>query len=256
MILRSQDKDKQRRELQERIDFLTLQRADLTAVELSLRKTMQKIDAVALELGSPAAGRFELKRQEAETRLEEVRFNMARVDDIARVLDLSLGNLVEQELIEKLYEDKSVEAPKIELISEANAELMRYLANDPSYIYQLHSRQFERLIAKIFADFGYDVELTKATHDGGKDLIVRIDTAIGPIIAIVECKRYSPKRPVGIEVVRSLYGLQMTSNTNKSMIVTTSYFSRDARKFASSIANLMDLHEYASIVAWLNRYKK
>ena len=34
-----------------------------------------------------------------------------------------------------------------------------------------HSRILEEMIAEIFSGLGYDVELTKRTRDGGKDII-------------------------------------------------------------------------------------
>lgn len=36
----------------------------------------------------------------------------------------------------------------------------------------LEWRDFERIIAIVFSDFGYNVELTLSAKDGGKDVIV------------------------------------------------------------------------------------
>ena len=140
------------------------------------------------------------------------------------------------------------------VIVTANTELLQFLAKNPKYMHTLRSRAFEELIAGIFADLGYRVDLMRATHDGGKDLILRTEGPLGPAIAYVQCKRHSPLRPVGIEVVRELYGVQVADKVNKSMIVTTSYFTREAVDFSRGLAFLISLRDYDDIVSWLSRY--
>jgi hypothetical protein len=51
-------------------------------------------------------------------------------------------------------------------------ELIRVLAERPELMYELRPRQFEELLADIFARQGFDVELTQQTRDGGYDLWV------------------------------------------------------------------------------------
>ena len=43
-----------------------------------------------------------------------------------------------------------------------------------------------------------------------------------------ECKRYSPDRPVGVEIVRELYAVMEMERVDKGVIVTTSHFTRGA----------------------------
>jgi hypothetical protein len=52
-----------------------------------------------------------------------------------------------------------------------NAELIAYFAKHPKKLRDVSSRDFEQLMADLFKNLGYDVTLTKATRDGGKDLI-------------------------------------------------------------------------------------
>src|SRR5271166_1023037 len=42
---------------------------------------------------------------------------------------------------------------------------------DPQQLLELDSRQFEELVAEIWHRFGYSVELTLRTRDGGRDVI-------------------------------------------------------------------------------------
>lgn len=170
----------------------------------------------------------------------------------------------QQELRELLASSAAthIDAPTVasnaaaEIIMRANNGLLEFLAHHPNYLYTLHSRTFEELIACIFTDLGCSVELMRATHDGGKDIILRTDGPTGPSVSYVQCKRHSPLRPVRLQVVRDLFGVQMKDRVNKSMIVTTSYFTREAVEFAHDLAFLISLRDYTSIVSWLAPYAK
>lgn len=49
-----------------------------------------------------------------------------------------------------------------------------------------------------------------------------------PFIVYVECKKYGFENKVSVDVVRELYGVQISDRVNTGMIVTTSAFSNDA----------------------------
>ena len=59
--------------------------------------------------------------------------------------------------------------PRILMVNEALIERLRV---QPQAIYDLPPRKFEELIAELLDDLGYEVELTPATGDGGKDIAV------------------------------------------------------------------------------------
>jgi len=97
----------------------------------------------------------------------------------------------------------------------------------------LTDNDFEIVMAEIYSKFGYDVTRTKATRDGGKDLIIRIPEILGDFIYYVECKKYNPKRPIGIGIIRSFVGTVNTDRVNSGILATTSFFTRDAYNFIS-----------------------
>lgn len=104
------------------------------------------------------------------------------------------------------------------------------LKKDPTQLHQLSPRRFEELIAEIFTRKGYSVELTPATRDGGKDIFVAKNDLCS-FLFYVECKKYSPDRPVGIEILQRLYGVISAEKATGGIIATTSYFSKDAKDY-------------------------
>lgn len=131
---------------------------------------------------------------------------------------------------EKAIDNK--ESPIITL-SPVNDQVLKYLSEHPESFYQLTDNDFEIVMAEIYSKLGYDVTRTKATRDGGKDLIIRIPEILGDFIYYVECKKYNPKRPIGIGIIRSFAGTVNTDRVNGGILATTSFFTRDAYNFIS-----------------------
>ena len=101
-------------------------------------------------------------------------------------------------------------------------------------------RDFEYFVAEIFKKLGFSVKVTKATRDGGADIIATKSIPF-PYTLLVECKHWRPEHKVDVSVVRSVYGVQVANQANQSVIVTSSQFTRDARKFAEERKSLMAL---------------
>lgn len=134
-------------------------------------------------------------------------------------------------------------------------ELITAANNNPAILYDIDPRKFEELIAHIFSLQGFRVQLTKQTRDGGRDIIaIRSDLGI-PLKYIIECKRYALNNPVGVELVRALYGVQTQEGANKAVLATTSRFTLDARSFATTTNTTrwsMDLKDFKDIRQWVN----
>ena len=167
-----------------------------------------------------------------------------------RVLTIENG-----EAKEKFFEsDQPIDESKKVVINDIDDELKKYFKKHPEKLYDLEPRKFEELIASIMEDMGFSVELTKATRDGGRDIIANIKTKIWNFLAYVECKRYSPDNKVGVGIIREVVGVHHLRKATKSMIVTTSFFSKDAEKEAKLVENELDLKNFNDIKDWLKAY--
>lgn len=132
-------------------------------------------------------------------------------------------------------------------------EMISALSDKPHSMYELESRRFEELVAELLCRQGVEVELTPASRDGGRDVIARLTTPVGACLCFVECKRYSPDRPVGVRVVRELFGVVSHAKATQGLIVTTSAFSAPARDFAATVPHQISLKAYLDVVDWLAR---
>jgi len=159
------------------------------------------------------------------------------------------------EFREVLYKGEylSIEKANI-LITDIDQEVKKFLKLHPEKLYDLSPRKFEELVASILEDFGYDVTLTQATRDGGSDIIARVKSSITSFLILVECKRYSPDRKVDVGIIRKVAGVHSLKQPSKSIIVTTSTFTKDAIKEAYSLNEKIDLKDYEDLKKWLIKY--
>lgn len=150
---------------------------------------------------------------------------------------------------EDLTQEKKSNTDTVIVLSPINDQILKYLSENPAAIYHLKPGEFEIMMAEIYSKLGYHVERTQETKDGGKDIIIRKPSILGDFIYYVECKKYAPKRPIGIGIVRGMVGTINTDKVNGGIIATTSYFTRDARKFilSNDLKYQVQMHDYEKI---------
>ncbi|WP_165499837.1 restriction endonuclease [Pedobacter frigidisoli] len=141
-------------------------------------------------------------------------------------------------------------------LNEVNDELIAYLVQHPEFIRSLNPRKFEELIAEIFRNKGYEVTLTPQTRDGGKDIIAVYNSPFGHQMFIVECKKYKEDHKVGVELVRGLYGVKSAERYTQAILVTTSSFTEDAKKFVKPLEYELALKDFEDIKKWCMDYSK
>ena len=156
---------------------------------------------------------------------------------------------------EKSSKETEKKESAIITLSPVNEKVLGYLAENPEALYQLEDREFEFVMAEIYSKLGYKVELTKATRDGGKDIIIRKPEILGDFVYYVECKKYAAKRHIGVGIVRELVGTVLTDKVNGGILATTSYFSPDAKKFIkdNKYNYQIQMHDYDVIRNMLNK---
>lgn len=122
---------------------------------------------------------------------------------------------------------------------------------NPDLLEALSPRQFEEVVADLFAADGFEVSLTAASKDGGRDVIAARHDKFGSFLYLIECKKYSPMNPVGVEVVRNLYAVVAAERATAGVVATTSTFTHGARAFAGSLQHQMSLRDVEDVRGWL-----
>lgn len=159
-------------------------------------------------------------------------------------------------IIEELEQPKLIIEQTPPLITDlrmVNQRILDRIGRRSEAMRDLTPRQFEELVAELFIEKGYDVELTQQTRDGGKDLIIMNRSDIGNFMVYAECKHYRPDRPVGVDIITQLLGRINFDRATAGMVVTSSYFSPDAKDFQSQIEHQMSLIDYVKLSSWIEQ---
>lgn len=111
--------------------------------------------------------------------------------------------------------------------------------------------EFEHFCKKMLEKIGFRAETTKTSGDGGIDLIAYNSQAFISGKYIVQCKRYSGS--VGEPVIRDLYGVVMSENANKGILITTGTFTSSAINFANG--KPIELIDHDKLIQICNDYE-
>lgn len=115
--------------------------------------------------------------------------------------------------------------------------------------YHEHPTQFEGYVGELYRKQGFKVHQTKATGDGGRDLIM---TKNG-IRYNVEVKLYSPSNKIGRPLIQKLHSAAITDKAHP-IFVTTSTYTDEARRYAHEIGcELVDGYKLEQLI---NKYGK
>ncbi len=157
----------------------------------------------------------------------------------------------------ELQELMAVAHPPADLVVDDTrrfADLIENLANKKNHedLLLLNPRQFEELVAEVWGRFGYDVELTAQTRDGGRD-IVAVRKAEAAVKFLIECKRYDPSRKVEVSLVRALFGVKVDEGASKAIMATTSSLTRDAQEFVERHPWELEGRDYEGVLHWLEK---
>lgn len=146
---------------------------------------------------------------------------------------------------------------EVELINQLSQELSVLCAVSENIFNNMSPRKFEELIASIFKNQGFNVELTQKTKDGGYDIRVVEHSSLSKKVGLIEVKHFSPNRPVSVGLVRELYGVKEYNNADYCILATSSYVTDYAKKeFSRAIPWSMNFLEREDILNLCRKHTK
>ena len=110
--------------------------------------------------------------------------------------------------------------------------------------------EFEHVCKRLLERMGFKVETTKASGDGGIDLIGYNTQPLLSGKYIIQCKRYAGS--VGEPIIRDLYGVVTSERANKGILMTTGHFTKSAIAFAAG--KPLELIDGPSLKSLMNQY--
>jgi HJR/Mrr/RecB family endonuclease len=195
-----------------------------------------------------------------EFRGEHLRAVPFQVFDLSRDYDRGLEALLEvltprpRDAMARFDIVSPVRGSSIIQVSElVGRKLIEHFRRNPAELRRIDRRKFEELVAELFDGFGYVVELTRRTRDGGRD-VVAVKHGEVAVKYLIECKRPDPGGYVGVRPVRELYGVKHDEAATKAVLATTAYFSADALLFFDRHKWELEPRDYFGVTEWIDEY--
>jgi restriction system protein len=165
------------------------------------------------------------------TKDDVLRLNLDRVDPkecFRNLKGLSIGALKNLSPVKPYLQFTKNENRFVE-----SRDIITNVENIPN-IAKMPWEDFEHLVGglfeKMFNAHSGEVKVTKASRDGGIDIVIYNPDPIHGGKFVIQAKRYNIVVPVS--AVRDLYGTMINEGATKGYLVTTSYFGNDTHKFA------------------------
>jgi restriction system protein len=117
---------------------------------------------------------------------------------------------------------------------------------------RMHWRQFEFLVGEFFCRNGYDVHVTPPSGDGGVDVrAARAGGGVGPELVLIQAKRFSSDRQVGVETVKALWSDIDEVAAIRGVVATTSTLAAGARAYCEARRYRLTAAERPIVEKWL-----
>jgi len=182
--------------------------------------------------------RFGLEKKGEGWTFRNYKFDWDRINDLKKIL-------YEKGVISK---DNDVFDLLRFYIQKKEEQLTREsIKKQPQKFESLTGEEFEKLLYRLFEAMGYKVEWIGKTGDQGGDLIA--NKSGERILIQAKCYR---DRPTGNEAVQQVVGAMKYYDCNKTMVVTTSYFTDEAIALAK--ANNVELISKEQLQEMLLKY--
>jgi len=128
--------------------------------------------------------------------------------------------------------------------------VLRAIAKNPELLHALEWRTFERILAGMLEELGYEIELRQGTKDGGIDVIaIKTEDSFGAHRYLIQAKRW--RKRVGVQPVRELLFLKERVGATKVCLATTSRFTKGAWHLADEYRWVLELRDFERLREWL-----
>ena len=111
--------------------------------------------------------------------------------------------------------------------------------------------EFEEFITQLLRVMGFRTQITKASGDGGVDIVAFLDKPIIGGRYLLQCKRLASDSLVGAPTIREFYGaVTADRKASKGILITTSGFTMQAKQFAGEVGiELIDGQQLGILLA-------
>jgi hypothetical protein len=155
------------------------------------------------------------------------------------------------------HEEVLLKSDVLRVTRRAVRDLLEVVSSDPTQLLAMEDRDVERLIATVAENLGFDVELTRSTKDGGRDLVLRCTDHAGHAKCYyVEVKHWVCGKRVGPRQLCDLLSVVARDGADGALVTSTSGFSVPAKQLVATpdVAALIRLIDLNEMISYIQEY--
>lgn len=130
----------------------------------------------------------------------------------------------------------------MEAVTQLSRQLARAVAAEPEYLAEIEWRDMERMLAAIFEQIGFSVELTPPAKDGGRDLVLECHVRGGRSTYLVEVKHWTSQGRVGGKHLRHFVDVVAREQRDGGLFLATYGYSGNAFESLTETERLLVRH--------------
>lgn len=162
----------------------------------------------------------------------------------------------------KYYAKRHLETSsrRIKTLEYCSQSLIDSIAENHEVLGDISKRDFEKLVAELFARMGFETELFRSSKDGGIDfLAIKFENG-DPIIICVQCKHpdlraNKARRALPVTTVREIYGVAKANDSSCCIAITSGTYSPDAKAFSNKKPDEIMLADGKDVLSWVVKYR-
>ena len=138
-----------------------------------------------------------------------------------------------------------------------NKTLAQSIAENPNYLNELEWRDLERMLAEVLEVLGFSVELTPASKDGGKDIILECIISGLKHTYIIEIKHWRAGGRVGYGKIKEFLDIVVREKRQGGLFLSTSGYCNNVYQILSEIEReQLKLGDNKTVIYWCKTYVK
>jgi HJR/Mrr/RecB family endonuclease len=207
------------------IDFLATKQQRLIGIQYKHYKSNVGASAVRELIGSALVNKldkvilltsssFSTQARETASLIDPISVELLDINDLKTWTSKIEANYDESEVTQVL---KTFTQKIIELINKT-----------PRTLDELEWRDLERVIAEVFNGIGFNVTLTPASKDGGKDVILECFSQGTKKTFIIEIKHWRSGQKVGEKSIKDFVKIITTEKRNAGLFLSTYGYTQNA----------------------------
>jgi HJR/Mrr/RecB family endonuclease len=143
------------------------------------------------------------------------------------------------------------------IFKAVNDQIAKLIAENPNKLLELEWRDTERLVADVLSEFGFEVKLTPASKDGGKDIILECFNKQSRKSYIVEIKHWRSGQRVGSSLIKDFINVIINEKRDKGLYISSFGYTDNAFESLTEIdRQLVKFSDRNKIVGLCKLYTK